>query len=225
MKKMPLGIQNFRKIIEGDYVYADKTKYVYDLINDASYYFLSRPRRFGKSLLLDTIGEAFGGDKELFNGLWIYNSDFGFEKHPVLRLDMSSITNETPGVLRSELSDELRKRAKAEGFDFDYDTPSAIFKTLIESLCKKYGKGVVVLIDEYDKPILDRLSDIAVAEANMDVLRGFYGILKPMDQYLRMTFITGVTKFTKTSAFSELNNLFDITLTERYANICVFRQG
>jgi hypothetical protein len=220
MDNLPLGIQNFRKIIEGGYVYADKTQFVYTLLNDASYYFLSRPRRFGKSLLLDTIAEAFSGDKELFKGLSIYDSDYSFEKHPVLRLDMSNIANETPEALKDELSIALRARASIEGFVIDYPRPSTILKTLIEALYRKYNKRVVVLIDEYDKPILDNISSMEVAEANRDVLKGFYGVLKSMDPFLRLTFITGVTKFTKTSIFSGLNNLRDITLTKKYANIC-----
>ena len=220
MKKMPLGIQSFRKIVEGDYVYVDKTHYVYDLVNNASYYFLSRPRRFGKSLLLDTISEAFSGDKELFKGLFLYDSDYSFEKHPVIRLDMSNIANKTPEILEESISRELRKRARNEDLLVDEDIPSEIFKTLIESLHKKYGKRVVVLIDEYDKPILDHLTDLETAEANRQVIKGFYGILKSMDPFLRFTFITGVSKFTKTSIFSELNNLFDITMTKEYSNIC-----
>ncbi|MCL1809036.1 MAG: ATP-binding protein [Clostridiales bacterium] len=220
MKKLPLGIQNFRKIREGGYVYVDKTQYVYNIINDGSYYFLSRPRRFGKSLLLDTIGEAFSGDRELFKGLWIYNSDYGFEKHPVIRLDMSNIANRTPDILESSLAASLNKRVSAEGLDITADIPSDIFKFLIEDLHTKYNQRVVVLIDEYDKPILDRLEDIETAKANRDVLKGFYGILKSMDPHLRLTFTTGVSKFTKTSIFSDLNNLLDITLTEEYASIC-----
>ena len=220
MKKLPLGIQNFRKIIEGDYAYVDKTRYIYDLITDANYYFLSRPRRFGKSLLLDTICEAFSGDKELFKGLWLYNSDYDFPRHPVLRLDMSNISNKTPEILETSLSGELKKHVVKEGFIFDYPTSADIFKTLIESLYEKYGQRVVVLIDEYDKPILDNIDDMETAEANRKVLRGFYGVLKSMDPCIRMTFITGITKFTKTSIFSGLNNLLDITMMEEYANIC-----
>ena len=220
MKKLPLGIQSFRKIIGGGYAYVDKTEHVYNLINTDSYYFLSRPRRFGKSLLLDTIGEAFSGDRELFKGLFIYGSDYGFPKHPVLRLDMSNITNKTPDILEAELSLELKKRAADEGFDIGYDLPSTVFKTLIERLYKKHGCGVVVLIDEYDKPILDHLDEIELAEANRKVLRGFYSILKSMDPFLRLAFITGVTKFTKASIFSELNNLYDITLADEFSCIC-----
>ncbi|MCL1816816.1 MAG: ATP-binding protein [Clostridiales bacterium] len=220
MKKLPLGIQNLREIINGDYVYVDKTHYVYQIINSDKYYFLSRPRRFGKSLLLDTISEAFSGDKELFKGLYIYDTDYAFAKHPVLRLDMSKISNKTPEILEKSLSEELQKRILSEEFNVASEIPSGIFNSLIEALYNKYQQRVVVLIDEYDKPILDHLTNIETAEANRQVLRGFYGILKSMDPYLRLTFITGVSKFTKTSIFSELNNLVDITLTEEYANIC-----
>jgi hypothetical protein len=220
MKKLPLGIQNFRKIIEGGYVYVDKTRYVYNLLNEASYYFLSRPRRFGKSLLLNTIDEAFSGDKELFKGLYIFGTDYAFVKHPVLRLDMSNIANETPQVLKASLTDILQERIADEGLSIASKIPSDLFRNLIKALYNKYQQRVVILIDEYDKPILDHLTNIETAEANRQVLRGFYGILKSMDPYLRLTFITGVSKFTKTSIFSELNNLLDITLTEDYANIC-----
>ena len=220
MKRLPIGIQSFGKIIEGDYVYADKTQYIFDLINSASYYFLSRPRRFGKSLLLDTIGEVFKGNRELFKGLWIYDSDYGFEKHPVIRLDMSSISNENPEILKTSFASELRKQLRDEGLDLTDEVPSDMFKNLIEGLYKKYGQKVVVLIDEYDKPIIDHIHDVPAAEANRLIVRGFYGVLKSMDPYLRFTFLTGVTKFAKTSVFSELNNLKDITMTEKYANIC-----
>jgi len=220
MKKLPLGIQSFRKIIEGEYVYVDKTRYIYDLINNANYYFLSRPRRFGKSLLLDTIAETFSGDKELFKGLWIYGSGFEFDGRPVLRFDMSNIANDTPETLKGSLIVALKKYVKAEGFDIDYSTPSDMFKSLIESLYGKYNRRIVVLVDEYDKPILDRIDDITIAEANRDILRGFYGVLKSMDPYLKLALITGITKFTKTSIFSGLNNMLDITLMEEYADIC-----
>jgi len=220
MKKLPIGIQNFNKIIEGNYVYADKTNYVYDLLENASYYFLSRPRRFGKSLLLDTIGAAFSGDKELFKGLYIYDSDYSFEKHPVLRFDMGNISNKSSDILEQSLINVIMQRAEEEGLSLIGTLPSDLFMHLISLLHRKYDKKVVVLIDEYDKPILDRLANLEIAEANRDVLRGFYGVLKSMDAHLRMTFITGVTKFTKTSIFSGLNNLLDITMSKRYANIC-----
>jgi len=225
VKKLPLGIQNFREIIEGGYVYADKTQYIYDLLNGAKYYFLSRPRRFGKSLLLDTIAEAFRGDKELFKGLYLYESGYDFAEHPVLRLDIGNIANKTPEVLETSLSRSLRRQALRENLDIPGDIPSDMFVDLIESLHRKYGKTVVVLIDEYDKPMLDHMDDLEVAGENRKVMRGFYGILKSMDPYLRLTFMTGVTKFAKTSVFSELNNMYDITMAEQYANICGIATG
>jgi len=225
MKNLPLGIQNFRKIIEGDYIYVDKTQYIHNLINESSYYFLSRPRRFGKSLLLSTIDEAFGGDRELFNGLALYDSGFNFEKHPVIRLDMSTLTHKTPETIEQSLLKELKARAEADGIEITYDMLPDVFKTLIRKLYSKYNKSVVVLIDEYDKPILEHLDDIEVAETIRKNLRNFYGVLKPLDEYLRFTFITGITKFTKTSIFSELNNLRDITLDDAYSNICGIEVG
>ena len=220
MKKLPIGLQTIRNIVEGGYVYIDKTQYVYNLINGAHCYFLSRPRRFGKSLLIDTIGEVFGGDKELFKGLWIYGSGYGFEKYPVISLDMSNIANDNPEVLKTSLASCIRKRIADEGLDIPDEIPSDMFKHLIESLHKKYDQKVVVLIDEYDKPILDHIDEIETAKANRKVIRGFYGVLKSMEPHLRFTFITGVSKFTKTTLFSELNNLRDITMADDYANIC-----
>jgi hypothetical protein len=213
MKKLPLGIQNFRKIVEGNYVYVDKTRYIYDILNDSSYYFLSRPRRFGKSLLLDTIAEAFSGDKELFKGLWIHGSDYSFAKHPVIRLDMSNIANDSPETLRSSLLSYLRRRVSDEALDITDSLPSDLFRHMIEALYKKYNQHVVVLIDEYDKPILDRLTKPETAEANRDVLRGFYGILKSMDPYLRMTFITGVMNTARRTRRRKISESF---LTRRW---------
>ena len=220
MKKLPIGIQTFSKIIEEDYLYIDKTQYIYKLINGVKNIFLSRPRRFGKSLLLDTIGEAFNGSKELFKGLWIYDSDYSFQKHPVIRLDMSSIANENPETLKISIISNLKNRIKNENLNITEKLPSDMFIRLIEGLYKKYNQRVVVLIDEYDKPILDHINDIKTADANRQVIRSFYGVLKSMDPYLNFTFITGVTKFAKTSIFSGLNNFKDITMLKEYANIC-----
>ena len=220
MKKLPVGIQTFKKILEGDYVYVDKTQYIYNLIEAGSCYFLSRPRRFGKSLLLDTISEVFKGNKELFNGLWIYDSDYAFEKYPVIRLDMSGIANKNPTALENSLFDELNHLAGKENVEISGGGPSDLFKRLIEQLHLKYNQKVVILIDEYDQPILDHITNIEIADANREVMRKFYGILKSMDPYLKFTFITGVTKFAKTSIFSGLNNLLDITMSKKYPNIC-----
>jgi len=220
MKNLPLGLQGFRKIIEGNYVYVDKTRFVYEILNDVSYYFLSRPRRFGKSLFLDTIAEAFSGDKELFKGLYIYDTDYAFEKHPVIRIDMSNIANDSPKKLESALIETLKKRIIEEELNIDSKLLSSMFKFLIEALHKKYDKRVVVLIDEFDKPMLDHLHNKELSEANRDIVKGFYVILKSMDPHLRLIFVTGVTKFTKTTIFSGFNNLFDITMMEDYADIC-----
>ena len=220
MKKLPVGLQSFRKIIEGGYVYVDKTQYIYDLINNASYYFLSRPRRFGKSLLLDTIGEVFGGDKELFKGLRIYDSDYSFTKYPVIRLDMSNIASKSPDILEKSLVSSLKRSARAENIAITDDIPSEMFIQLIDVLNSKYNRRAVVLIDEYDKPILDHINNIEIAEANRQVLREFFGILKSMDPYLQFAFVTGVSKFVKTSIFSGVNNLLDISLSKKTANIC-----
>ena len=220
VKKLPLGIQNFREIIDGDYVYVDKTQHIYNLLNDAKYYFLSRPRRFGKSLLLDTIAEVFKGDKELFKGLWIYGSDYAFKKHPVIRLDMSGMAHKTPDVLDESISFYLKMRYAAEGFNYKESISFNAFMELILLLHGKYGERVAVLVDEYDKPILEHIDDIGTADKNRKFLGGLYGTMKSMDPYLRFVFVTGVTKFTKTSIFSGLNNLKDITMSEDYAEIC-----
>ena len=181
---------------------------------------MSRPRRFGKSLLLDTIAEVFKGSKELFEGLWIYDSDYDFVRHPVVRLDMSKINTESPDAFNKSLVARLQKEFKREGVDSYDDSPSGLLTDLIEGLHDRHGQRVVVLIDEYDKPILDHIGDFTTAEANRAILRGFYGILKSLDSCLKFTFFTGVSKFTKTSVFSSLNNLTDITMQEEYVNIC-----
>ncbi|MDR2569776.1 MAG: ATP-binding protein [Oscillospiraceae bacterium] len=220
MKNLPFGLQSFRNIIEGDFVYVDKTKYVYDIISINRYYFLSRPRRFGKSLLLDTIAEAFSGERELFKGLYLDSSDYAFVKHPVIRFDMSNISNDTAEILTNSLIFELESQIKREGLFISNSAPPDMFKELIRELHKKYNKQVVILIDEYDNPILDHLMDEEKAQANRTVIRDFYKIIKSMSAHIRLVFITGVSKFSKTSIFSALNNLNDITLSEEYANVC-----
>ena len=220
MKKLPLGIQNFREIVEENHVYVDKTYFIHHLISNGKCYFLSRPRRFGKSLLLDTIAEVFMGNRELFKGLWIYETEYDFTSHPVVKLDMSNISTTTPEVFGKSLSARLLDLMEEEDIRISDETPSGLLNNLVRGLHKKYGKKVVVLIDEYDKPILDHLTKPETAEANREIIRDFYGILKSLDSSLKFTFFTGVSKFTKTSVFSSLNNLTDITMIEKYVNIC-----
>ena len=220
LKRLPVGIQNFREIVEDNHVYVDKTMFIHHLIENGKCYFLSRPRRFGKSLLLDTIGEVFKGSKELFKGLWIYDSGYDFKSYPVIKLDMSSVTAETPEIFKKSLTKELMDCLQQEDFPTSDDSPPDLLKELIKRLHSKYKQKVVVLIDEYDKPILDHITDFMKADANRSILRDFFGILKSLDSLIKFIFFTGVSKFTKTSVFSSLNNLTDITMIDKYANIC-----
>jgi hypothetical protein len=222
MMRLPVGIQSFRKIIEGDYVYADKTREIYRLLQGGSYYFLSRPRRFGKSLLVDTMRELFLGHRELFEGLWIAGpeSDYDFEAHPVVRIDMTQVDTSTADDVRNGLMSVLENNAKGGDIELEGGNPAESLRWLIEALVTKHGRRVVVLIDEYDKPIVDHINAPEKAQANREVLGNFYGVLKGQDANLHFVFLTGVSKFTKLSLFSKLNNLNDITLRAPHANIC-----
>jgi hypothetical protein len=172
MKKLPVGIQSFQEIIRGDYVYADKTRYIHSLISDYQYCFLSRPRRFGKSLLVDTMSAVFSGEKDLFGGLWIGGSGYDFKKYPVVRIDMSLRSAKDAGTLEESLLCSLKSFAESEGLSLRRSFPADAFEWLIVSLRKKYGERVVVLVDEYDKPILDHISNPETAKANREVLGG-----------------------------------------------------
>jgi hypothetical protein len=225
MKKLPVGIQTFREIIEGGYVYADKTEYIHKMTQDGKYYFLSRPRRFGKSLLVDTMKELFSGERELFKGLWIDGSGYGFKKYPVIRIDMSQQDLSSTATLEDSLLGSLGRIAEAEELELSERTAPAALRQLIESLRKKYDACVAVLVDEYDKPIIDFLDAPEKATANRKALGNFYGMLKGQDANLQFVFLTGVSKFTKTSLFSQLNNLDDMTLWDEYAGICGFTES
>ncbi len=223
MKKLPIGIQTFEEIIKGDYLYVDKTKQIYNIITTGKTFFISRPRRFGKSLLCSTLDQIFKGNKELFKDLWIYNSDYKWESYPVIRIDMSRIGHKTAEDLEKNLTWKIGLIASEYGIDVS-SAPSLInkFEKLIIELSKK--NKVVVIIDEYDKPILDHITDIKTAEEIRNVLRGFYGQLKSLDEYLKFIFLTGVTKFSKTSIFSGLNNLYDLTFDEEATTLFGYTQ-
>ncbi|MCL1896096.1 MAG: ATP-binding protein [Clostridiales bacterium] len=225
MKKLPIGIQTFREIIEEGYVYADKTEYIYNLVQGGKYYFLSRPRRFGKSLLLDTMKELFEGNKELFKGLWIDSSDFEWKKRPVIRIDMTQVKLTNTEALEESLVEILKWVAEDENVELAETNSVSMFSRLIRKLSSKYSERVVVLIDEYDKPIIDFIDDPERAAKNRELIGNFYGVLKGQDANLSFVFITGVSKFTKTSIFSKLNNLWDITMRAPYAGICGFTEA
>jgi Predicted AAA-ATPase/PD-(D/E)XK nuclease superfamily len=212
MKKLPIGIQTLAAIIKDHYLYVDKTEQIYTVINRGKYFFLSRPRRFGKSLLISTLKEIFSGNKELFKDLWIGNSNYEWVRYPVIYIDFSIIAHRTPAQFESSLIEYLLSIATEYSIDIEYKTtPEGVLGVLVKSLFNTYGP-VVVLIDEYDKPILDHISNIGVAHKQQAILRGFYAAIKGLDAYLRFIFMTGITKFSKTSVFSGLNNLQDLTL-------------
>ncbi|MFH1643866.1 MAG: AAA family ATPase [bacterium] len=223
MKKFPIGIQTFEKIIKGDYLYIDKTKPIYDVINSGTTFFISRPRRFGKSLLCSILEEIFKGNKELFKNLWIYNSDYKWPSHPVIRIDMSRIRCRNAEDFEKRLLNKMKEIANENEIESPDDfLPDELLALIIKKLAKK--NTVAVIVDEYDKPLLDHITDIKVAEEIRDVLRGFYGQLKSLDEHLKFVFLTGVTKFSKTSVFSGLNNLKDLTFDERAADLFGYTQ-
>jgi hypothetical protein len=227
LKKLPIGKSTFRTIVEEDFLYVDKTHITQDLIeNGGGYYFLSRPRRFGKSLFLDTLRMAFSGDKELFNGLHIYSSGYEFTKHPVIRVSLNDGDFKTKDEFRKTIIRILKENQVELGLECEEkESASACFRELIIKAYKKYNKKVVILVDEYDKPILDNIEDTEIAQSMREELKNFYSVIKGADEYLKFVFITGVSKFSKVSLFSGLNNIEDITLNPRYATICGYTQN
>ncbi len=220
MKKLPIGIQTFRKIIEGNYLYIDKTRIAYELIQSGSYNFLSRPRRFGKSLFLDTLKEIFEGNKELFEELYIYDKWDFEDRYPVLVVSFTTGFIGDLSELNSKLRFTLESTAAHVGVPLEKEDLGEAFQTLIRDTYEKYQKEVVILIDEYDKPILDNITDKDKSRAIRDKMKEFYSVIKGNDAIIRFVFLTGVSKFSKMNLFSGLNNLNDITLDERFGNIC-----
>ncbi len=229
LKKLPIGISTLRKIIENDYLYVDKTKIALDLINgDGGYFFLSRPRRFGKSLFLDTLRTIFDtddSDKEIFKGLYIYDN-YKFEKHPIIRISFNSGDFSSKEAFHKRVYTILDDNQRALDIQCPkgYDS-SDCFGRLIEEAHNKYNKKVVILVDEYDKPILDNIDNKEVATIIRNELRNFYSVIKGADEYLKFVFITGVSKFARVSLFSGLNNINDITLDRSYSTICGYTQN
>lgn len=222
--KYPIGIQSFSEIISGNYLYIDKTEYIYKLVSKGKYYFLSRPRRFGKSLLLSTMEAFFLGKRELFKGLAIDRyDDIAWEKYPVLHIDLNAkdYTRDNDS-LYNQLDSYLKGWEQKYGINPDIYDVEIRFANIIRTVYRETGMQVVVLIDEYDKPLLQNLIKEREDRQNLfrDLLKGFYGVLKSCDPYIKFAFLTGVTKFGKVSVFSDLNNLRDLTLEPEYNSIC-----
>ena len=219
-RRLPIGIQTFRKIWQENCYYVDKTAYIRRLLDEGTHYFLSRPRRFGKSLFLDTLKELFEGNEPLFAGLYIRDRWDWSVRHPVVRLSFGSGNFKEPGYVETNLMAQLDAVERRAGIASDYATGPERLAHLLETLHSRAGQAVVVLIDEYDKPILDALEVPEIARANRDFLRGLYAVIKDCDAHIRFAFITGVSKFSKVSLFSGLNNLTDITLEPEYSALC-----
>ena len=225
-KKLPIGISSLKKIVTEGYVYVDKTRYVYDLVNTGVYYFLSRPRRFGKSLFIDTLKEAFEGNKELFKGLYIYDKWDWEIKYPVIHINFAEGLLKSRKELDKRIIDILRVNQKRLGIESrEIEDVTSCFIELIDKAKDKHGQNVVILIDEYDKPILDNITEPEIAMQMRDGLKNFYSVIKGQDGNIKFVFLTGVSKFSKVSIFSGLNNLKDITIDRKYSSICGYTEG
>lgn len=220
VRKLPIGIQTFEKLREGNYLYVDKTAMVYQLASASVPYFLSRPRRFGKSLLLSTFEAYFEGRKDLFQGLAIEKLETEWESYPVFHLDLNARKYETFADLTAMLNQYLERWELKYGTEKQDRSPEERFAYMIEQAYEQTGKQVVVLVDEYDKPLLQALLDESLLSEYRRTLKAFYGVLKSSDRYLRFVFLTGVTKFSQVSVFSDLNQLNDISMKPAYATVC-----
>ncbi|MCF8105316.1 MAG: ATP-binding protein [Desulfohalobiaceae bacterium] len=224
MKKLPIGIQTFEKLIESNCYYVDKTRFISELAQAGDYYFLSRPRRFGKSLFLSTIKAAYQGKKDLFQGQYLFDHWDWDRTNPVVHISFGSGVLRTIEELQQSFTYILSEHAKEYKISFSYDDLRSRFAELIHTLCRQFGQKVVVLVDEYDKPILDNIEKPATAVEIREELKNYYSVIKDADPYLEFVFITGVSKFSKVSLFSGLNNLKDITLDKRFSAICGYTQ-
>lgn len=218
--KYPIGIQDFEKLRTKGYSYVDKSRFVYKLATEGEYYFLSRPRRFGKSLFLSTLEAYFQGKKELFEGLAIYDLETDWKKYPIFHIDLNTANFREKDSLYTVLNDYLTTWESKYGTRESEATLALRFKGVIARAAEKEGCGVVILIDEYDKPILQTLRAPELQAEHRAQLKAFYSVLKTQDRYIKFAFLTGVTKFGKVSVFSDLNNLTDISMDHRYISIC-----
>ena len=218
--KYPIGIQDFEKLRTNGYSYVDKSRFVYKLATEGEYYFLSRPRRFGKSLFLSTLEAYFQGKKELFKGLAIYDLETDWKKYPIFHIDLNTANFREKDSLYMVLNDYLTTWESKYGARESEATLALRFKGVIARAAEKEECGVVILIDEYDKPILQTLRDPKLQAEHRAQLKAFYSVLKTQDRYIKFAFLTGVTKFGKVSVFSDLNNLTDISMDHRYISIC-----
>ncbi|PID26401.1 MAG: AAA family ATPase [Candidatus Cloacimonadota bacterium] len=216
MKNLGLGIQELSELKGNGYIYVDKTEIIHKLITTGKYYFLSRPRRFGKSLLVNTIGDIFNGNKKLFKETWIYDKWNFEERYPVIKISFASLDYEDLD-LDVVIMKAIKNIGSKNGITIKSETMKENFQELIIKLSEK--NPVAILIDEYDKPIIDYITDLEIAEENRKILRNFYSVVKDLDKYIKLLFITGVSKFAKVSLFSELNNLTDITIEDDYSTI------
>ena len=219
-KIYPIGIQNFEKIRNDGYFYIDKTALMYQMVKTGSYYFLSRPRRFGKSLLISTLEAYFQGKKELFEGLAVEKLEKDWIKHPILHLDLNIEKYDTPESLDKILNDNLEYWESQYGTRPSETSFSLRFAGIIQRACEKTGQRVVILVDEYDKPMLQAIGNEELQKQFRNTLKPFYGALKTKDGYIKFALLTGVTKFGKVSVFSDLNNLDDISMWNEYVEIC-----
>ena len=219
-RKYPIGIQSFENIRKEGYLYVDKTALIYQLVQTGKHYFLSRPRRFGKSLLLSTLQAYYEGKKELFDGLAMASLEKDWKTYPVLHLDLNARRYEDVHSLVAILNQHLESWEAVYGDEKKDRAPEERFAYLIEKICRETGQKVVVLIDEYDKPMLQAIHNKELQSSYRNILKAFYGVLKSKDAYLQFALLTGVTKFSKVSVFSDLNNIEDITLIRDFAGLC-----
>lgn len=218
--KYPIGIQHFESLREDGYLYVDKTRILYDIVSNGRYYFLSRPRRFGKSLLISTLGAYFEGKRELFQGLAMEQLEQEWRVHPVLRLDLNTEKYDSIDSVDKKLDREFRIWENLYGADPAETTLPMRFEGIIQRAYEKTGERVVILVDEYDKPLLQAISDKSLQDEYRATLKSVYGALKSMDGCIRFALLTGVTKFCKVSVFSDLNNIEDISMNPSYYDIC-----